>query len=131
VIGIESNPAAVRDARANARHADLRNVTVVREKVEKALAHAPRGQGPRGGLNARRAEVVILDPPRIGCGRQVMNEVAAMGPRAVVMVSCDPATLARDAAFLAGHGYGVRRSLMVDMFPHTWRVESATLFERS
>lgn len=126
VIGIESNPAAVRDARANAHRAGLGNVTVAREKVERALGRTAHGPG-----NVRQAEVVALDPPRTGCGRELMNEVAALGPRAVVMVSCDPATLARDAAFLAGRGYVVRRSVMVDMFPHTWRVESVTLFERS
>jgi 23S rRNA (uracil1939-C5)-methyltransferase len=129
-VGIESNPAAARDARANARHAGLGNVTVVREKVERALTPAGRVTDGSGRFSVRRAEAVVLDPPRNGCGRKVVNQVAALMPRAIVMVSCDPATLARDAAFLAEQGYRARRSVMVDMFPHTWRVESVTLFER-
>jgi len=143
-IGIESNPAAVRDARANLRRAGLTNAAVVREKVERALPfmvrHGPRHQDvgaqhvyperSRRDVPLRMAHVVVLDPPRQGCGKQVINAAAALGPRAVVMVSCDSATLARDAALLAERGYALRRSVVVDLFPHCWRVESVTLCER-
>lgn len=140
-IGIESNPAAVRDARANLRQAGLGHATVVREKVERALPLMARGSGSaeraadgasreRRTARSARADIVVLDPPRQGCGRQVMNAVGALAPRAVVMVSCDPATLARDIGLLAEHGYQARRTVAIDMFPHTWRVESATLCER-
>lgn len=128
-IGIESNPAAVRDARANLRRAGLGNATVLREKVERALPLVA-GRGGRRQAAAARPRVIVLDPPRQGCGREVINAVAAQKPRAVVMVSCDPATLARDALLLAAHGYEARRSAVVDMFAHSWRVESVTLFER-
>jgi len=72
-----------------------------------------------------------LDPPRQGCGREVIGAVAALRPRAVIMVSCDPATLARDVALLVERGYAARRAVVVDMFPHSWRVESVTLCERT
>jgi 23S rRNA (uracil1939-C5)-methyltransferase len=126
-VGVEANPSAVRDARANLRRAGLRNASVVHEKVERALPLMASQARSRIGAARAKANIIILDPPRQGCGRQVMNAVAALEPRAVVMVSCDPATLARDVAFLAEHGYRPRRSVMVDMFPQTWRVESVTL----
>jgi 23S rRNA (uracil1939-C5)-methyltransferase len=130
-VGIESNPAAVRDGRANLRRAGVTNAALVREKVERALPFMAQGRRREsGGVGAARAHVVVLDPPRQGCGRQVINAVAALGPRAVIMVSCDTATLARDVALLAEHGYALRRSVVVDMFPHSWRVESVTLCER-
>jgi len=140
-IGIESNPAAARDARANLRRAGLKNALVMRDKVERALpmlarsqarrrnAAAQRGAPPRHSPGSR-ADVVVLDPPRQGCGRQVINAVVTLEPRAVIMVSCDPATLARDAALLAEHGYAPRRSVLVDLFPHSWRIESVILCER-
>jgi len=141
-IGIESNPAAVRDARANLRRAGRVNASVVHERVERALAMMARqAAGPRKSRrgpafacapgSARSADVVILDPPRQGCGREVIGAVAALRPRAVIMVSCDPATLARDVALLVERGYAARRAVVVDMFPHSWRVESVTLCERS
>jgi 23S rRNA (uracil1939-C5)-methyltransferase len=129
-IGIESNPAAVRDARANLRRANVRNASVVHEKVERALALMASGGRSKRGADRAKADVIILDPPRLGCGRQVMNAAAALGPRAVLMVSCDPATLARDVELLRERGYEPRRSVMVDMFPQTWRVESVTLCVR-
>jgi 23S rRNA (uracil1939-C5)-methyltransferase len=140
-IGIESNPAAVRDARANLRRAGLVNAQVVHEKVERALPMMARqAAGPRSTRQRRApvargsagvADVIILDPPRQGCGREVMGAVAALSPRAVAMVSCDPATLARDVALLVARGYAARRAVAVDMFPHSWRVESVTLCERA
>ena len=129
-IGIESNPAAVRDARANLRRANLRNASVVHEKVERALALMASEARSRIGAARAKADVIILDPPRQGCGRQVMNAVAALEPRVVVMVSCDPATLARDVALLRERGYEPRRSVMVDLFPQAWRIESVTLCTR-
>ena len=77
-----------------------------------------------------RADVIVLDPPRAGCGRIVLGPAAHLGPRALVLVSCDPATLARDLGLLAGLGYRAQRIRPIDVFPHTWHVEAVVLCER-
>ena len=115
VMGIESNASAVRDARANARRAGLTGVRLVHGKVERLLPMLARQEA--------QADVVIFDPPRAGCGKAALVGAAGMSPRAMVMVSCDPATLARDLRVLGDLGYRVDRLQPVDLFPHSYHVE--------
>jgi tRNA/tmRNA/rRNA uracil-C5-methylase (TrmA/RlmC/RlmD family) len=75
------------------------------------------------------ADLVVLDPPRTGAGRDVVEAVAALRPRAVAYVACDPAALARDTAYLAGVGYRLRSLRAFDAFPMTHHVECIALFE--
>jgi len=74
-----------------------------------------------------RCDAVLVDPPRKGCG-EVIEHVTALKAASVLYVSCDPATLARDALSLARAGYRLERSLPIDMFPQTFHVESLNLF---
>lgn len=120
--GIEGDESALGDARANVRRWSSGNVRLHRGRVEKVLARLAR--------EGDRFDVVVLDPPRRGCGPVVCAHVARLGPRRILMVSCHPATLARDLAFLAEHGYRCRRVQPVDMFPQTWHVEAVALCER-
>jgi tRNA/tmRNA/rRNA uracil-C5-methylase (TrmA/RlmC/RlmD family) len=69
------------------------------------------------------ADVVVLDPPRSGAGRRVLEQVLARRPRVLVYVACDPAALARDVAIAAGHGYRLRGLRAFDLFPMTHHVE--------
>ena len=71
-----------------------------------------------------RPDVVVLDPPRAGCERPVLDAILAVRPKRVVYVSCGPASLARDAAIFCEGGYKIRQVQPVDMFPHTSHVES-------
>jgi tRNA/tmRNA/rRNA uracil-C5-methylase (TrmA/RlmC/RlmD family) len=73
--------------------------------------------------------VVVLDPPRTGAGRGVVGQVAALRPRAVAYVACDPAALARDTAHLRDGGYRLNRLRAFDAFPMTHHVECVALFE--
>ncbi len=115
VLGMEVSPRAVADARQNARLNNLNNVSFVRGAVEKLLPRLfDRGGGP---------DVLVLDPPRRGCHRSVLEALARYPVPRVVYVSCDPGTLARDLGFLAGHGYRVVEVQPVDMFPQTHHVE--------
>ena len=78
----------------------------------------------------QRVDIVVLDPPRAGAGPEVIRELAALGPRRMVYVSCDPATLARDAVYLAAAGYRLVEAQPVDLFPQTFHVETVALWER-
>ena len=75
-------------------------------------------------------DLVLLDPPRTGA-REVVAKIPALGPRSIIYVSCDPATLARDIGILKKSGYEVDKIRPVDMFPQTYHVESVTLLKRA
>jgi 23S rRNA (uracil1939-C5)-methyltransferase len=115
VIGIESSPSAVDDLLVNTE--ELSNVEVVEGAVEDVLPEIT------GSLNA-----VLLDPPRGGVERSALDALVELDPERIVYVSCDPATLARDAKRLGRSGYRLAESRPVDMFPQTYHVESVSLF---
>jgi tRNA/tmRNA/rRNA uracil-C5-methylase (TrmA/RlmC/RlmD family) len=73
-------------------------------------------------------DVVVLDPPRVGAKRKVLEQVVALGPRTVVHVACDPASFARDAAILAEHGYALAGLRAFDAYPMTHHVEVIAKF---
>jgi tRNA/tmRNA/rRNA uracil-C5-methylase (TrmA/RlmC/RlmD family) len=121
VLGIESDPRAVTDARHNL--ADLQRVTLEQGRVEDVLDRV--GAAAEGGAagRAHRRDLVVLDPPRSGAGRPVVDRVAALGPRRIAYVACDPAPLARDLAYFAEHGYRLASLRAFDLFPMTAHVE--------
>jgi tRNA/tmRNA/rRNA uracil-C5-methylase (TrmA/RlmC/RlmD family) len=112
VVAVESDATALADAAANL--AGLGQVVLVEDRVDRALAQAPEGF---------EAEVVVLDPPRSGAGRAVVERIAAAKPRAIAYVACDPAALARDVAYFAEHGYALAGLRAFDLFPMTHHVE--------
>ena len=122
VIGIEVVPEAIRDAEENARVNGVTNAAFHAAAAEELLP-----QLVREGL---RPQVVVLDPPRKGCEEAVLSAIAEAGPQRVVYVSCDPATLARDAKFLCAHGYQAEKCQSVDMFCQTGHVETVCLLSK-
>lgn len=122
LIGVEVQPQAVENARENARRNGIENAEFLCADAAEAAAELARR-----GL---RPQVVILDPPRKGCGPELVRTVAGMGPRRVVYVSCDPATLARDLKEFAGLGYQAVEAVPVDMFPGTGHVETCVLLSK-
>jgi len=122
VYGIEIVEPAIQDAW---RNAELNNVNNVEFTVGDAIHIMPRMF--KQGL---RPEVIVVDPPRAGCERKVLETFAAMEPQRIVYVSCNPASLARDVAVLAELGYVTKEIQPVDMFPMTYHVESVALIER-
>lgn len=120
VVGIEEYAPSIDDARRNA----------VANGIHNALFQClDAGQGIQALVAAGNAfDLVLLDPPRSGAA-DIIAQLPALSPRAIVYVSCDPATLARDMGILRGHGYAVTKSRPIDMFPQTYHIESVTLFE--
>ena len=78
-----------------------------------------------------RADVVILDPPREGAGKEVVQEITRLSPRSIIYVACDPAALARDTAYLREYGYQLEKIRAFDLFPMTHHIESVALFTLS
>ena len=120
VTAIEENPVATRLAGVNARINGIANLRTVPGRVEEALRRVRVGQH----------RSAVLDPPRAGCEPGAVAELLRLGPERLVYVSCEPTTHARDIALLVRGGYRVRRAAVVDMFPHTYHVESVALLER-
>jgi 23S rRNA (uracil1939-C5)-methyltransferase len=120
VTAIEENPVAMRLAGVNARINGVANLRTLPGRVEEALRKVRVGQH----------HAAVLDPPRAGCEPGAIAELLRLGPERLVYVSCEPTTHARDIALLVRGGYRVRRAAIVDMFPHTYHVESVALLER-
>jgi len=116
VIGIEAFAPAVGDAAENLD--EFENVEIYEAPAEDVLP----------ALTVK-AEAVALDPPRAGCAPEVIDALAASGASRIVYVSCDPATLARDAKRLCAGGYTLAWAQPLDMFPQTYHVECVALFQ--
>lgn len=116
VLAIESGRRAVADGERNL--ADLPQVRWQAERVEHVLADAEKP-----------VDVVVLDPPRKGAGRSVVESIVAGAPDRIVYVACDPAALARDIAIFAEHGYGLSDLRAFDAFPMTHHVECVALLQ--
>lgn len=117
VLVVESSRGAVKDGIANL--ADLQQVRFCHGMVENVLETL-----------SGRPDVVVLDPPRKGAGKNVVAKIAAASPDRVVYVACDPAALARDVAAFAEHGYTLTRLRAFDAFPMTHHVECVALLTR-
>jgi tRNA/tmRNA/rRNA uracil-C5-methylase (TrmA/RlmC/RlmD family) len=113
VVAVEQSTLAMEDARVSAERAGL-HVRLRAGDVERALAEI----APRPG------ERIVLDPPRTGAGRAVVEAIARRKPETVVYVSCDPPTLGRDLAIFAAHGYRPDTVELFDQFPKTFHVEA-------
>ena len=118
VFLIESDASALRDAKAIADALHAENVTIVDGSVERAARRI------------HRADTVICDPPREGAGPGGIHALVSLNPRKLVYVACDPASVARDSCFLRTEGFHLAWAQPLDMFPHTYHVETVALFER-
>jgi 23S rRNA (uracil1939-C5)-methyltransferase len=118
VVAVESASSAVRDLRRNLEDQEL-------------YADVIGGDAGRELPAIGRVDLALVDPPRSGLQAEAVDALAATRARRIAYVSCDPATLARDAAALAARGYALAQATPIDMFPQTFHVETLALFERS
>ena len=114
---IEVSKVATADAARN--FAAFSNITIATGDVAKLL--------PR----ITAADVVVLDPPRDGAGKEAVAHIARLAPRAIVYVACDPAALARDTTYLADHRYSLVKVRAFDLFPMTHHIECVALYARA
>ena len=123
VYGVEIIPQAIDDARENAVRNQITNAEFFVGKAEEVL---PAFYSRTG----KKADVIVVDPPRKGCDGKCLETMLAMQPERIVYVSCDPATLARDLKILCEGGYEMKRVRAVDQFGHTGHVETVVLIQR-
>ena len=120
VIGIESSESACEDFVVNLDEFD--NVELYEGLAEEVL--------PNLVEQIANPLYVIVDPPRSGLDKQIMDEILKLSPQMIAYVSCDPSTLARDAARLINGGYKLKEVTPFDLFPQTYHIESISLFEK-
>lgn len=119
VYGVEIIPQAIENAWINAKENDVDNVeffvgeseVVIPDLIDKGI----------------KADVVMVDPPRKGCDKKLLDAISNIDAKKIVYVSCDPSTLARDLAILEENGYNTLEVQPVDMFPHTSHIECCSL----
>ena len=125
LVGVEIVPEAIESAKANAARMG-RDIA-----AKSRFFCADAGQAAaRLAAEVLRPDIVMLDPPRKGCDEATLSAVVQMAPRRVIYVSCNPATAARDAAWMEKNGYRTEKVQPVDLFPRTKHVETVVLMSR-
>jgi 23S rRNA (uracil1939-C5)-methyltransferase len=122
VLGIEYVQEAVENANENAKLNNIDNAYFLAGDASQMIDEGIKQYG--------QPDIVILDPPRKGCDSPLIQKVTAVSPKRIVYVSCNPSTLARDAAVFATSGYKVDKVTGVDLFPQTTHVETVCLLTR-
>ena len=122
IVGVEIVPQAVENARKNA----------LRNNIANAEFHCGDAGEVFGKLRKQggKPDIIVVDPPRKGCSAETIDVMAEAAPRKIVMISCNPATAARDARLLSERGYSVDKVCGVDLFPRTGHVECVVLLSR-
>lgn len=123
VIGVEIVPEAIENAKENAKRNGINNAEFYCSAAEDIV--------PQLIKDDISPDIVILDPPRKGSDEKTLSAIVSAKPKRIVYVSCNPATLARDAQFLTENGYTAKSVTAVDMFPHTVHVECCVLLCRT
>ena len=118
VVAVDSAPSAMRDLRFNARRAGC-SVRAVHMDVDVFL----------DGFSGQ-PDLIVADPPRTGLGAPVVSQIVRLRPPRLHLVSCDPATLARDLKLLLAAGFALLELQMVDLFPQTYHIETVAILER-
>jgi 23S rRNA (uracil1939-C5)-methyltransferase len=117
LTGIEAHAEACEDFIVNLH--EFENVELYEAPVEETLP-----------VLERRADILVADPPRAGLGRRTLEGVRRLDPGRIAYISCDPATLGRDARFLTEMGYRLRQITPFDLFPQTYHIESISFWDR-
>lgn len=123
LIGVEIVPDAVENAKENAKRCGVENARFICADAKEAAAQL--------AAENLHPDVIVVDPPRKGCDLEVLQAIAAMAPKRLVMISCNSASLARDCKELEALGYHLEKAAPVDLFPRTTHVEAVALLRRN
>ena len=122
VYGVEIVEDAIKDARKNSELNGMENLEFFVGRAEEVV--------PEIYKNGKKANVVVVDPPRKGCDEKVLDTIVQMAPDRMVYVSCNPSTLARDLRYMEDRGYKCEKVQPVDLFPHSVHVETVALLSK-
>lgn len=120
VVGIEENMAAANLSYENARTNNIKNYSAIPGKVEDVIKDI-----------SFLSDIIILDPPRPGVHKKVLNKIGEVKPKAILYISCNPITQKHDIDILLNHNYQIKKIQPIDMFPHTPHIENIVLLELS
>ncbi|WP_456392152.1 class I SAM-dependent RNA methyltransferase [Persephonella sp.] len=121
VYGVEINPYAVQDANHNRKINGVKNVTFNQSPASRVLEYTKK----------KNPELIIVDPPRGGLDEETIRAISSIeNLKTIVYISCNPSTLARDISILGEKGFELQSTGIIDMFPHTYHIESLTLLEK-
>jgi len=123
VIGIEINEKSVKYSRINAENAGVKNAKFIHGDIKKVLQEKFLPPG-------NKIDLIVLDPPRIGCEKTMLKAMVALQPQKIIYTSCNPATQARDVKYLNDCGYDLQSLLPLDMFPQTEHIEVIGFIEK-
>ncbi len=122
LVGIEIVPEAVENAKANAQRNGLLNTRYLCADAKNGAAQLI--------AEGYHFDTIIIDPPRKGCDAPTLEALVTLSPKKLVYISCDPATLARDIAYLTKHGFSLQSATPVDLFPRTTHIETVCLLSK-
>ena len=123
VVSVEEAPSATKDAAENVKLNNVTNLTALNGDAKKIFEELiARGQ---------KFDVTVLDPPRKGCERESLDYAVKLSERAIIYVSCNPSTLARDLKYLHENGFKTKYIQPVDMFCHSYHIESVAWLEKN
>jgi 23S rRNA (uracil1939-C5)-methyltransferase len=122
VTAIESSRQAVLDASRNCKLNCANNIKTIEGKV--------REESYKLAKNGDKFDVVLLDPPRQGADRKLLENITMLNPEMIFYISCSPPTLARDLRYLVESGYRLSKVIPVDMFPQTYHIESVSILQK-
>jgi 23S rRNA (uracil1939-C5)-methyltransferase len=121
VIGVDKVPAAIVDARNNAKHNGIENATFVAQDAGEFMNELAQRE--------ESIDVLFMDPPRAGASEEFLEATMHLRPKRIVYISCNPKTQVRDVAILQGSGYALKTVQPVDMFPHTDHIENIIVLD--
>ncbi len=126
IIGIEEVKQSIEDAKSSAKENNINNVRFINGKVENKIEDLVKVEDP---------EIVVLDPPRIGCNKKILQNIIESKIKKIIYVSCNPSTLCRDLEILCRgvpvvRPFEIKSIQPIDMFPHSYHIECVVLLER-
>ncbi len=120
VYGIDHDKNAIIYAKKNANNNMINNVKFYNFNAHTAISK----------INDKKINSILIDPPRSGCAKKVLNDIIKIKPKKIIYISCGPDTLARDIAFLLKSGYKIMKCKPFDMFPHTYHIETVIILNK-